>query len=213
MDWEQDKKDQLGEILYRFFFGSFNRFMLFSADPHPGNYLLLPRGKVAFLDFGLVRAIDPGTLKLFVELGQALVADDRERGRGALEGLGVLNRKTPEVDAVWEHLRMLNRPMLDDEELTIDPEMVQKIAAGGMDPRTESFKMLRKVGVPGVMVTFNRMSFGVASLLGRLGATNNWQALARELWSGEPAGTPLGKKDQTWFKKTHPDLQPSANRD
>lgn len=213
MEWDQDKRDQLGEILYRFFFGSFNRFMLFSADPHPGNYLLLPRGKVAFLDFGLVRAIDPGTLKLFVELGQALVTDDRQRGRGALEGLGVLNRKTPEVDAVWEHLRRLNQPMLVDAELTIDPKMVQEIAAAGMDPRTESFKTLRKVGVPGVMVTFNRMSFGVASLLGRLEAKNNWQALARELWSGEPANTPLGKKDQAWLKKTHPDLKPSAARD
>jgi hypothetical protein len=213
MDWEQEKRDQLGEILYRFFFGSFHRFMLFSADPHPGNYLLLPRGKVAFLDFGLVRAIDPGTLKLFVELAQAMVLDDRERGGSALEGLGVLNRRTPEVDAVWEHLRRLNQPLLHDEELKIDPKMVQGIAAGGMDPRTESFKALRKVGIPGVMVTFNRMSFGVASLLGRLEATANWQAFARELWSGEPSKTALGKKDQAWLKKTHPDLKPSAARD
>ena len=213
MDWTQEKRDQLGEILYRFFFGSFHRFMLFSADPHPGNYLLLPRGKVAFLDFGLVRAIDPGTLKLFVELAQAMVGDDRERGRSALEGLGVLNRRTPEIDAVWEHLRRLNQPLLVDDELKIDAKLVQGIAAGGMDPRTESFKTLRKVGIPGVMVTFNRMSFGVASLLGRLEATANWQAFARELWSGEPSKTAVGKKDQAWLKKTHPELKPSAARD
>lgn len=213
MEWDQDKRDQLGEILYRFFFGSFNRFLLFSADPHPGNYLLLPRGKVAFLDFGLVRAIDPGTLKLFVELGQSLVADDRERGRGALEGLGILNRKTPEIDAVWEHLRGLNSPLLVDDELRMDPKLVQKIAATGMDPRTDSFKILRKVGIPGVMVTFNRMSFGVASLLGRLEAKANWQAMARELWLGEPSLTPLGKKDQAWLKKTHPEVKPSAHLD
>ncbi len=208
--WEQDKKDKLGEIIYRFFFGSFNRFMLFSADPHPGNYLLLPRGKVAFLDFGLVRAIDPGTLQLFVELGQALVGDDRERGRAALEGLGVLNRRTPEVDAVWGHLRALNTPLLEDKELTIDPSMVQAIAGAALDPRSSSFNTLRKVGIPGVMVTFNRMSFGVASLLARLEATVNWQALARELWYGEPSRTTLGKRDQAWLKKTHPDLTPSA---
>ncbi|HEV3472871.1 MAG TPA: AarF/ABC1/UbiB kinase family protein, partial [Actinomycetota bacterium] len=54
--WEdQQKKNELGEILWRFFFGSLNRFLLFSADPHPGNYILLSGGKVAFLDFGLVR--------------------------------------------------------------------------------------------------------------------------------------------------------------
>ncbi|HWC15238.1 MAG TPA: AarF/ABC1/UbiB kinase family protein [Actinomycetota bacterium] len=210
MEWDQAEKDRLGEILYRFFFGSFNRFLLFSADPHPGNYLLLPRGKVAFLDFGLVRAIDPGTLALFVELGRALVADDRDRGRAALEGLGVLNPRTPDVAAVWDHMRALNTPMLTDDVVKIDPPMVQAIAAAGFDPRSPAFQALRKVGVPGVMVTFNRMSFGVASLLARLEASANWQAMARELWFGEPSKTPLGKKDQAWLAETHPEVKPSA---
>lgn len=207
-DWEQDKKDELAEILFRFFYGSFNRFLLFSADPHPGNYLLLPRGKVAFLDFGLVRAIDPGTRTLFLEIIQALITEDRERGRVALEGLGILNRRTPEVDAVWDHLRMLNRPVMNDEKFTISAELVQGIAAAGMDPRSPAFQTLRKVGVPGVMVTFNRMSFGVASLLGRLNATANWQRIARELWEGLPSETKLGKKEEAWLKKAHPDFVP-----
>ena len=212
-DWEdQSKKDELAEILWRFFFGSLNRFLLFSADPHPGNYLLLPRGKVAFLDFGLVRALDPGTLRLFTELGEAMVADDRERGRAALEGMGVLNRRTPEIDAVWEHVKMLNGPLLFDEPLTITSPMVQSIAAAGFDPRSEAFNTLRKVGVPGVLVTFNRMSFGVASLLARLNATVNWQAMARELGYGEASQTALGKKEQAWMKRTHPDVEPSAHR-
>ncbi|MGH2757376.1 MAG: ABC1 kinase family protein, partial [Actinomycetota bacterium] len=160
-DWDdQQKKDDLGEILWRFFFGSMNRFLLFSADPHPGNYLLLPRGKVAFLDFGLVRAIDPGTLKFFVELGQAFVADDKERGRSALEGMGILNRRTPEIDVVWEHMKNLNAPLVHDGPMKITPSLVQGIAAAGFDPRSSAFNALRKVGIPGVVMTFNRMSFG-----------------------------------------------------
>jgi predicted unusual protein kinase regulating ubiquinone biosynthesis (AarF/ABC1/UbiB family) len=213
-DWpDQKKKDDLGEILWRFFFGSMNRFLLFSADPHPGNYLLLPKGKVAFLDFGLVRALDPGTLRFFVEMGEALVNDDQEEGRSALEGMGVLNRRTPEVDAVWEHMKMINAPILRDEPFTFSTEGVQSIAAAGFDPRSKAFQTLRKVGVPGVLITFNRMSFGVASLLARLGVTGNWQALARELWYGEESQTALGKKEQAWLKKAHPDLKPSANLD
>ncbi|HEX2049629.1 MAG TPA: AarF/ABC1/UbiB kinase family protein [Actinomycetota bacterium] len=207
-EWtDQAAKDRLAEVLFRFFYGSLNRFRLFSADPHPGNYLLLPDGKVAFLDFGLVRAVDPGTLKLLLEIVQALIDDDRERGRVALEGLGILNRRTPEIDAVWDHLKTLNRPVLTDAELTIDPAMVQSIAAAGFDPRTEAFQTLRKVGVPGVMVTLNRMSFGVASLLGRLEATANWHAIARELWFGEPSRTELGRAEQRWLATAHPTLQ------
>lgn len=198
-EWDQPERDRLGEILFRFFYGSLNRFLLFSADPHPGNYRLLKDGRVAFLDFGLVRALDPGTLELLHEVVQALIHDDMERGRGGLEGLGVLNRKTPEIEAVWEHLKVLNGPILVDAPLTIDRPMVQEIAAAGMDPRSKAFQTLRKVGVPGVMITLNRMSFGVASLLARLEATANWQAIAREMWFGEESQTELGRAEQAWL--------------
>ena len=86
--------------------------------------------------------------------------------------------------------------------------MIQKIAAAGFDPRSDAFNALRKVGVPGIMVTFNRMSFGVASLLGRLEATANWQAIARELWEGAPGSRELGRVEQEWVEKVHPDWVP-----
>jgi predicted unusual protein kinase regulating ubiquinone biosynthesis (AarF/ABC1/UbiB family) len=207
-EWPQEDKDRLGEILFRFFYGSLNRFMLFSADPHPGNYLLLDDGRVAFLDFGLVRSVDPGTLKLLHEVVLALLRDDKEAGRTALEGLGILNPRTPEIDAVWDHLKTLNRPVLEDREVKMDSPLVQDIAGAGLDPRSDAFQILRKVGVPGVMVTLNRMSFGVTSLLCRLEATRNWHAIAREIWYGEEARTDLGKQEQRWLEERHPDWHP-----
>lgn len=207
-EWDAERRNDLAETLFRFFYGSLNRFLLFSADPHPGNYLLLPKGKVAFLDYGLVRAIDPGVLTMLIEIVHALIADDRARGRAALEGIGILNRRTPEVDAIWEHLKALNSPVLEDGDFTIDVSLVRDIAGAGFDPRSKAFQTLRKVGVPGVMVTFNRMSFGVASLLGRLEATNNWQAILREMWSGERSRTRLGRREQAWLQEAHPELEP-----
>jgi hypothetical protein len=155
-----------------------------------------------------VRAVDPGTLKLLLELMQGLIHQDKERGRAAMEGLGILNRRTPEIDAIWDHLLHINAAMLVDEPFTIDEEHVRGIASAGFDPRSPAFQTLRKVGIPGVMVTFNRMSFGVASLTARLQSTANWQAIGRELWSGEASQTRLGKKEQAWLKKAHPDLVP-----
>ena len=211
-EWSQDDKDELAEVLFRFFYGSLNRFQVFSADPHPGNYLLLPDGKVAFLDYGLVRAVDPGTLEHLLEIIQALINDDKDRGRRALEGIGILNKRTPEIDAVWDHLMMINKPVLENRQFKIDAALVQQIAAAGFDPRSDAFQTLRKVGVPGIMVTFNRMSFGVASLLGRLEATANWQAIARELWEGSPGTTDLGIAEQEWVEKMHPDWVPPLKR-
>src|SRR4051794_28484244 len=51
----QDERDRVGEILFRFFLGSLYRHRQFSGDPHPGNFLVLEDGRVAFLDFGLFK--------------------------------------------------------------------------------------------------------------------------------------------------------------
>src|ERR671917_349362 len=56
--------DRFGEILFRFFFGSLYRNGHFSGDPHPGNYKLMPDGRVAFLDFGMTKRLDRDHLDL-----------------------------------------------------------------------------------------------------------------------------------------------------
>ena len=205
-DRPEEERGEIGETLFRFFYGSLNRFCIFSADPHPGNYKLLEDGRIAFLDFGLVRAVDVGQLAQLREIAQSLIEDDRERGRGALEGLGVLHRKTPEIDAVWQYLRLLNTPILENEPLTIDRALIQEIGSAGFDPRSPAFNTLRKVGVPGVIITLNRMGFGVASLLARLEATRNWQAIMREMWFGEDSATEAGRAEQEWLAERHPEL-------
>jgi len=206
-------RNRIAEIVFRFFYGSLNRFMLFSADPHPGNYLLMGDGRVAFLDYGLVRAIDPGTHELLIETSLALIENDKERGRVALEGMGILSRKTPEIDAIWEHLRDMNRPILEDRRVKLSAQLVADLGRAGFDPRSKAFNELRKIGFPAVMVTFNRMSFGVASLLGRLEAENNWQAIGREFWFGDASKTKIGRSDQAWFRKAHPEVPPPMKRE
>ena len=59
-------RDRFGEIVFRFFFGSLFRNGHFSGDPHPGNYRLMPDGRVAFIDFGMTKR----------------VSRERHRGRG-----------------------------------------------------------------------------------------------------------------------------------
>src|SRR6201999_3734072 len=54
---DQSTRDRFGEIVFRFFFGSLYRNGHFSGDPHPGNYLLMPDGRVAFLDFGMTKQL------------------------------------------------------------------------------------------------------------------------------------------------------------
>src|ERR671927_775225 len=54
---DQELRDRVGEIVFRFFFGCMYRHRQFSGDPHPGNFLLQADGRVAFLDFGLYKVM------------------------------------------------------------------------------------------------------------------------------------------------------------
>ena len=54
-EMDRAARDRFGEIVFRFFFGSLYRNGHFSGDPHPGNYRLMPDGRVAFMDFGMTK--------------------------------------------------------------------------------------------------------------------------------------------------------------
>jgi len=53
---EEDRK-AWAETLWRFVFANLLGPGFFNADPHPGNYLFGPQGRVCFLDFGCTRTL------------------------------------------------------------------------------------------------------------------------------------------------------------
>src|SRR5215208_423174 len=53
-------RDRYAEIVYRFFYGTALELDVALGDPHPGNYLLCDDGRVAFVDFGMMRRLPPG---------------------------------------------------------------------------------------------------------------------------------------------------------
>src|SRR5919106_4649516 len=89
--WDQDERDRAGEAIYRFVFRSLYRLQAFNGDPHPGNYLFRPGGRVTFLDFGLVKHFTPPEIGLFGEMIRAMVMDgDTARYRRIIERIGLL---------------------------------------------------------------------------------------------------------------------------
>ncbi|MCL2430683.1 MAG: AarF/ABC1/UbiB kinase family protein, partial [Alphaproteobacteria bacterium] len=70
------ERDRIGEIVFRFYLGCLYRHREFSGDPHPGNFMLLPDGRVAFLDFGLFKRIDAGPVELELACQRAVTEGD-----------------------------------------------------------------------------------------------------------------------------------------
>jgi ubiquinone biosynthesis protein len=67
------------ERLLRAFLRQIFEFGFYQADPHPGNFLVLPDNRIAFIDFGLVGHITDAERQALAELFQATIAEDFER--------------------------------------------------------------------------------------------------------------------------------------
>ena len=74
----QEERDRIGEIVYRFYFGSMYRHRRFSGDPHPGNMIRMADGKVAFIDFGLFKEIGAHEMEVELATGRAVSEKDAE---------------------------------------------------------------------------------------------------------------------------------------
>ncbi len=65
-------RDRYAQIVYRFFYSTALELGVALGDPHPGNYLLCPDGRVAFFDFGMLRRLPPDYLRREAEILDAV---------------------------------------------------------------------------------------------------------------------------------------------
>jgi predicted unusual protein kinase regulating ubiquinone biosynthesis (AarF/ABC1/UbiB family) len=196
----RDERDRFAEIVFRFCFGSIYHLRHFNADSHPGNYLLRPDGRVAFLDFGMTKRLEPAQIELEVACIDAVLADDPDRLRHHLHELGFLIHPT-RVDArrLMDHVKAVGGWYMEDREVTIDPNRVMTAIAASSDPRSEFGDLMRRENLPADELMGRRMESGVLAVLGQLRATRNWTAIGREWWFGDAPATELGEQEWAFF--------------
>jgi hypothetical protein len=197
----REDRDRFGEIVYRFCFGSIYHLQHFNADAHPGNYLWMDDGRVAFLDFGMTKQLDTEQIELEIAAIEAVLEDDPERLRVALGDLGFLRRpKRFDAERLMQHVREVGGWYLDDRETTIDSELVMRAIAAVSDPRSGFFDLMRRENIPANELMGRRMESGVLAVLGQLRATRNWNRIAREWWFGDEPATELGRVEWDYFE-------------
>jgi len=197
-----EQRSRFGEIVFRGSIGSMFNLQHFNADPHPGNYLLMEDGRVAFLDFGMTKKLDREQIVLEQRAFDAASRDDPEAFRQSLHDLGFIkNPSKLDAERLMEHMGAVGGWYIEDREIEITPRRVMKIIESTNDPRSEYYDLMRRESIPAEELMGRRMEIGVVAVLGQLRAKRNWHRIFREWVYADGPATPLGQEEWEYFEE------------
>ena len=204
--WDQEERNQAAEAIFRFVFRSLYRFHRFNGDPHPGNYLFRPGGRVTFVDFGLVKRLSASEVALcFDVVHSAAIDHDPAKIRRSCERAGLIAEGAPVSDErVAEFMSIFWDAVRRDGTTTITAEWASDVARRYFAGRTDFPDVMEHAGVPPTFVILQRINLGLLAILGRLSATANWRRIAEELWPTDASpSTAMGHEEAKWWAATH----------
>lgn len=199
--WPAERRSRFGEIVFRGSFGSIYHLQHFNADPHPGNYIAMPDGRVAFLDFGMTKKLDREQVRLEQRVIDASLRGNPEELRQALHDLGfVKNPSKLDAERLMDHVLAIGGWYLEDGEIEITPQIVMRIMESTHDPRSEYYDLMRRESIPAEELMGRRMEIGIVAVLSHLRAKRNWHRIMREWVYAEDPATELGEQEWAYFE-------------
>ncbi|MFJ5100612.1 ABC1 kinase family protein [Streptomyces sp. NPDC088554] len=176
-----EQRDRAGQLLARFLFSGPARTGLLHADPHPGNFRLLPplageddgsgEFRLGVLDFGTVDRLPGGlpdiigkALRMALE-GDAQVVYDRLREEGFVRDAIDLD-----PDAVLEYLLPIIEPTAV-EEFTFTRSWIREQATRIGDPRSPAHQLGKQLNLPPAYLLIHRVTLSTIGVLCQLNAT------------------------------------------
>lgn len=180
----QARRDAVAATLVRFAYRSLWQLAAIQADPHPGNFVFPvaspaepASGRVAFLDFGCVRVLDPVMVEALRGIAAAVRDDDRPRFRRAVQALGVMGKpRSFDYDAFFAVMEHLHRPLLAPR-FTLSLDYVRE----GFALNGPSNPNARTMAMPPAYIWVARLQWGLWSILARLRASVSLRGMTDEL--------------------------------
>ncbi len=199
------ERDRYGEIVFRFFFGLAYRDRIALGDPHPGNYLLRPDGRVAFVDYGLMR--DVSAERVDAERAIAWAVRDRDAAgvKAALVAGGYLPAERADIvdaDLALRMMRHATRWYAVPGYRRFEPGRPRRgrdRPPESTDERAAVREQIHQFTVPPDSILIRRMHGVVSVVLTQLRAGADWGAIAAQYLHGEAPATPLGEAEAAFF--------------
>jgi predicted unusual protein kinase regulating ubiquinone biosynthesis (AarF/ABC1/UbiB family) len=200
LSWPQEEKDLAAETIYRFTFRSLYELHAFHGDPHPGNYLFEPGGRVTFLDFGLVKHFtEPDLIPIIKMIETLCLGYDPEGFRRAMEEAAFLEPDAPiGTDSVIAHMSLFYDSIRERGPRTMTSGYSSAVARKYVDFKNP---LAAYAKIPRPYVILQRINLGLFAILGEMNATADWRAISEEIWPfvQAPPSTPLGAAEIPWL--------------
>ncbi len=165
------RRDEAGRLYMQFLLGGPGRAGLLHADPHPGNFRILPDGRLGVLDFGAVKHLPGGLPPSMGRLVTLAVNGESEGTLAALRELGFV-REGLDVDA--ERLLAYIEPFLTPlhvDSFRFTRAWLQGLFASIKDPRRSDYALGLQLNLPPEYVLIHRVWLGGIGVLCQLDST------------------------------------------
>jgi predicted unusual protein kinase regulating ubiquinone biosynthesis (AarF/ABC1/UbiB family) len=184
------ERDHYGEIFTRFLFSGPARTGLLHADPHPGNFRIIPDedggpGKLGVLDFGAVARLPQRGLP--APMGRLIRLCAAGDGDALLDGLreeGFLKDKIRiEPDLLMDYLSPFVEPT-KVERFRFSREWMREQFQRINNPKDPAYTISIKLNLPPSYVLIHRTWLGGVGVLSQLGAEAPFRAIMRQYLPG-----------------------------
>ncbi|MFD7163321.1 ABC1 kinase family protein [Streptomyces violascens] len=176
-DGTPEQRDRAGQLLTRFLFSGPARTGLLHADPHPGNFRLLPPEKaggqwrLGVMDFGTVDRLPGGLPATIGESLRMTLEGEAEAVYELLRGEGFVKESIDlDPDAVLDYLLPIIEPAQADE-FTFSRGWMRGQAARIADPRSPAHQLGKQLNLPPSYLLIHRVMLSTIGVLCQLDAT------------------------------------------
>ncbi|MCZ2823879.1 MULTISPECIES: ABC1 kinase family protein [unclassified Modestobacter] len=180
----REERDRAGLLMAVLHFSGPQRAGLLHADPHPGNYRLVPDGRLGVIDFGATARLpgghpEPiGRLVRWALEGRAedVLADLRAEGfvreNIQVDAQGVLDFLLPFLAPVSAPSFQFNRAWIQEQANRIG------------DPRSDASRLGRQLNLPPAYLLIHRVTMGSIAVLCQLDAEAPYRGVCEEWLPG-----------------------------
>jgi predicted unusual protein kinase regulating ubiquinone biosynthesis (AarF/ABC1/UbiB family) len=186
----QEERDHYGQLFVRFLFAGPARTGMLHADPHPGNFRILPTedgrpGRLGVLDFGAVARLEGGGLPEAMGRLIRVAADaDHERLEQGLREEGFIkDRVRIDPDLLLDYLAPFVEPTKVDS-FRFTREWMRRQFQRINNPREPTYTVALKLNLPPNYMLIHRTWLGGIGVLSQLEAEAPFREILTEFLPG-----------------------------